>query len=731
MKRSANLLRRGMLLKGKGWGDAPDRSGVALILVVGLLALMVVMAVTFSIFMRTERVAAGSFRNDVAARQLLQVALNRAIEEINRDVGDRPYPDWFYLAPGGTNAAMVPGVTNAPAMEWIPRAALGTNLNPTVRWWPELPSSNCIEGRIGFLVVNCSGLLDANYTGTNGITRGIGTNVNEIQLSGSPNVADAGVLVSNRPYETIQELGEVSQVSGALSMPVSDFVCFSYFPTGYVGGTNFPLFDLSGDETALAARYAAPPQYAGMINALVQSGVDASQAGFVFSNLLDYVDANNEPRDLGSACTESVPMFNEVAVSNSYAFKADGTFSMRGRVSFEWFYPFVKPSTHRYWIEYHITFERTAGTPAGFPMPANLNGAIDAGYPDQGSKLPAVCPSVSISIPPNTAYTNFLGASVSINAKVSLMMHSDSASGPLVDATPYPSSATLDLALPTVSVPASQVARIIDVSRDAEAIDPRFNWAASQWRIWPTFNNTLGRMNNITLTNLQNRATDGYADMFVADRPLLSVTELTYLLRGARPVDYWNTIRLYDRTAGNGQPGPLDRILDHFVVLPVAPPKGFVNPNSSIQGALMAVFRDLPIKDYPDAPPAATYVVSPAEAASLAAFWVDTNQNLWLGSFTNLSDIGHATNVFGTGVLSGLSPFQQESFFRHTAGLFSTRQQYYMILLFAETTKVVPLVGTNTIVGVRGLAEVWRDAFANAEGRHPCLIRMFKVLENE
>ena len=60
-----------------------SRQGIALIMVVGMLALMMVMGVAFAIFMRTERVAAGSFRTDVRARNLLQVALHQAIEAID------------------------------------------------------------------------------------------------------------------------------------------------------------------------------------------------------------------------------------------------------------------------------------------------------------------------------------------------------------------------------------------------------------------------------------------------------------------------------------------------------------------------------------------------------------------------------------------------------------------------------------------------------------------------
>jgi len=56
-------------------------SGVALIMVLGLLTVMVLMAVTFAITMRTERLAAGNYADNVRARELVQVGLARAMAD--------------------------------------------------------------------------------------------------------------------------------------------------------------------------------------------------------------------------------------------------------------------------------------------------------------------------------------------------------------------------------------------------------------------------------------------------------------------------------------------------------------------------------------------------------------------------------------------------------------------------------------------------------------------------
>jgi hypothetical protein len=727
--------KRGFLLNETGRLSSvglSDRRGVALILVIGLLALMVVMGVTFSIFMRTERVAAGNFRNDVVARQLLHVALNRAITAIESDLGGKPYPAWACLESGPVGGVVVRGVTNAPALDWIPRAALGSNTNPQPRWIENLGTGlpNMIEARVGYLVVNCSGLLDVNNSGPGlpGVSRGVGTNVNEIQLSACPDVGNASLLVADRPYETVQELGVVGQDSGALVQPVANFVSFSSFPTGYVGGTNLTLVDLSGDETALMD----PVRKESIINGLVASGIEASQAGFVYTNLLDYVDADPVPRDLGTACTESVPMLNEIAVSNSYQFTASTNVTIRSRLFIEWFYPFVKPSTNSFFVEYNVSFERVLSTPPTFPIPGDRSGVLDSGYTVGGSSLTL---SINLLGPgSNFNYAAFMGAQVTLRAKVGLTVHADSATGPVVDASPYPTNMTIGLLLPTVTIPATPIMLTTSVVRDAEATDPRFNWSAQQW-VFQNNRTTLEATNSTTLTNLLYRDTDGYADMFVADRPLKTVSELTYLLRGGKPLrfdtplDQWNTIRLHASSSAIEPYRPVDRVLDNFFIPTEGYGKGFVNPNSGMTSVLTAVFKDMPVSDYPDGP---GFTLNADAAAGLAAYWANTNLNPWRCNFTNLSDIGCATNVFGEAPLAGLSPFQRESIFRNTAGLFNTRQQYFMILLFSQATKTVPqLTEKSVVAGARGIAEVWRDPLPNAEGVRPYTVRMFRVLNNE
>lgn len=62
--------------------DLSHQQGVALVMVLGLLSLMVVMAVSFAIAMRTERVAAGNYLDTVKANHLVRTALHLAMADI-------------------------------------------------------------------------------------------------------------------------------------------------------------------------------------------------------------------------------------------------------------------------------------------------------------------------------------------------------------------------------------------------------------------------------------------------------------------------------------------------------------------------------------------------------------------------------------------------------------------------------------------------------------------------
>lgn len=69
-----------------------NKRGSALLIVLGFLSFMVVSAVAFSIYMRSERVPSSVFRRTTQTRHLVKAALGRAIAEIDDAVRNDPFP---------------------------------------------------------------------------------------------------------------------------------------------------------------------------------------------------------------------------------------------------------------------------------------------------------------------------------------------------------------------------------------------------------------------------------------------------------------------------------------------------------------------------------------------------------------------------------------------------------------------------------------------------------------
>ena len=72
-----------------------SRSGVALIVVLGLVAILMIVCVSFTINMRVERAGAANLRHGTVATQIAKGALASAIATIDDDIGDRGVPNWY------------------------------------------------------------------------------------------------------------------------------------------------------------------------------------------------------------------------------------------------------------------------------------------------------------------------------------------------------------------------------------------------------------------------------------------------------------------------------------------------------------------------------------------------------------------------------------------------------------------------------------------------------------
>lgn len=690
-----------------------DRSGVALILVVGLLALMMVMAVAFSIYMRTERVAAGNFKSDVKTRQLLYVALNHALQTIESSVGSRSYPPWAVTNSSGYGNAMA--ITNGSAWGVLPTAAIGTGTTMQAGW--EDVNQSGIDGRYAYLIVNASGLLDANYAG--GMDRGPGTNVQEVQVVNLSDLLNEATLVNRRPYITQQELAAIGTNSGALRTKPANFVSYSAFPnpTGslvYVGGD---VAELMTNRNAIIAAFTNAGD----------TRISLQQAGTLFTNLVDYVDADFTPGNLGNPAAtgmaegpavEPVWMFNEVYASNYLNFAFSGSnYVVSGavRLSLECIYPFVGGDNSGCTLNYRVLFTNCA---SGMFVPS-VNPLTRVNVPLSGAPVYMTIPHLP-PIQGNVAggvVAALPGSNLVMEARVYAWIEK---AGKVVDSvTNSPVVMTWTLPAPVLSGGSNYVTQ---GSVSYECRDPRLNYRSDQW-VRLNNSSTLGTTNAATLSYLTGpigATRDGDLAMYVANKPVVRVGELGFLFFD-NPLE---TIRLYKH--GLLTPGSIHRVLDYFTVDSPsnAVMRGKVHLGTRQREVMMAVYDDMPI----DSPGSGANRLSGAILDTVVdAVMAMTSTNTAL----KLSDLGTVNwgSIYSAGGYPGSTDLDREAFVRNAAGLFGVRQNYFIILLHAQSTKFVPMMADRSVVaGVRAVVEVWRDPVKNTDGRNPIVIRSFKIL---
>ncbi len=76
-------------------GKESNRSGVALIIVLGLVAILMIISVAFAIHMRVERAGAANLRHAAVARQIVKGGMAAAIAAIDQDVKNNIVAPWY------------------------------------------------------------------------------------------------------------------------------------------------------------------------------------------------------------------------------------------------------------------------------------------------------------------------------------------------------------------------------------------------------------------------------------------------------------------------------------------------------------------------------------------------------------------------------------------------------------------------------------------------------------
>ena len=152
------------------------RRGSALLIVLGVLSFLVVSAVAFSAFMRRARLPSSYLRRSVAARELAKGALARAIDEIDRAIGQDAHPGvantsgrntWrdrvFFRGGGEQDISQTAPTLTFEGLAYIPpplvnEARYWSRKTPTAVW----SSFGYDTGRYAYCALDVSDYFDVN-----------------------------------------------------------------------------------------------------------------------------------------------------------------------------------------------------------------------------------------------------------------------------------------------------------------------------------------------------------------------------------------------------------------------------------------------------------------------------------------------------------------------------------------------------------------------------------------
>jgi hypothetical protein len=677
--------------------DSDSRRGIALIIVLGFLTLIVLLGVSFAVLMRTERLVASAYAQEVRAKDLAMTGLTRAIEHVDDELRSKqllaPHP-WRALASsagGGGPANLLSGVavdhippdvrteamTKASGAEWI---TIGD------------PTGPGDLGRVAYVVVDCSGYLDANYFGRLPRTGNVTPDALDPSLVSEFAGGGMSGFVGQRDglygyFENYHELVNFAVAQSSLmDPPVNNFFSYSRahdsarWDNGQIKA-RVDIADPGVNWSAVQAR-------------LQDCGVP--RPAEVTQNLRDYLDADSIPNAGGSIpasagvqsfLTERVPMVNEIVVSNMVEHTTGGGYTNTLYIAVETWFPFPP------------------GPQAVPSFEVKLTGIeVKEGVSGQSLMMPNPSPTPPAAPPWSPAAYEFkrheyvFGPYASSDPKEYMALawiidikgiRVEMSGGGLVDLVP-------DLSGPPNLVSQSAVGRDLTIPGIAQVADPRINWRKDDWKMGGQLTMAEQNLPPPAPTNSIVTVGEWPSTMFVRDAAPSNVYEMGFLSVG----DPWRTIALYDEPSRGTSKHP---VLDYFRVgpIPTNGTRGLVNLNSKRAEVLAAPFYKAPVKTYPDenGTPTVPWSAAQAFAAPLAARTAN-------GNIFNRSTLGIIGPQFA-GVGPGWTDAQKESVIGFTEQLFTVRQNMFVVVVVAQAYSDTRKVTSEQ----KALAIVWRDPY--------------------
>ena len=363
------------------------------------------------------------------------------------------------------------------------------------------------QRQISYLVVNCSGLLDANIVGGSGRT--CSTNVQELSLRHLPDMVSTSSFYAcrnhDRRYETIPELANCNT---GLTDQVSDLFVYSYDPGRDVYFTN--ANELGSEDIVLLPKLNINDTTASnymdrLTNALVQAGL-TNNTSIIASAILDYIDTDRIPQRL-DAISEAVPLINEIALqqtaTNNYQFVVELWFP---------FFPTVVAPSDGFSLKMDV-YSPATNTPL---IPEDTRGIAAMQYRTANEFLTFTSSVFSVRDASNNVVPISTNNPVWFQSRVVI---------------------TNGASEVTVDQPMSNTPFMFTSTNDYSINDPRRGWETTNWVV---SGSTFGRINN-SICDPWSNAGQG-VPIHQRDGPMQSIGEVGYIFTG-QP---WRDIQLVD-----------------------------------------------------------------------------------------------------------------------------------------------------------------------------------------
>jgi hypothetical protein len=633
-----------------------SRSGVSLVIVLGILLLISLVILSFVRVAGDSRDTARLAAERLRAEQLARTALVRAMEDVNTRMSGRLFY-WDCFDAGASENFIVS--TNGPAgvrcSLLTPPGALiempGALTNEAVQiatncHWTPILAGTTVVGRCAYLIANLSGFLDANTVG--GMPQSNRASPAELDLSRL--LDDPAQFMSERDghvrYETRSEL---LRINPAMTNADDVFTVFSYDPNPDATftsatniGTRLFLANLTNRTCITDIRRS---DWRSNLVAVLTDHV--TNAEFIANCIMDYQD-----EDRGNSVTnlpiEAVPLVNEIGFLV--------TATNRVRFQFELWYPFHPPMRPGEQFVF-VMHSPESGTNVQVLSDLSFGGPKEFTVVDSGE------------------YTADAMGVVTMN--YALVWNSGA----------------------TQEIHNGQVTVQTNASVYCEFDDPRLAFQTTELDASPNAGfSTNGSMymlnNNCTAWSPGNQG----LPIRIPDRPMRNIGELGLIWTG----EPWKTL---DLTQTN-----IAALLDRLTVrVPPAPVRGLVNAGTTNSLVWETVFSAMPI-GVTNAPLPSSYGGTTSVAtASAFANYLSSRTDFALSRSAFISAV--AESPCYTNFLSGVpnaGADHREDILRGIVEMISFRHQLYLVVLAAQ-----PLAsdGRTPTAERRAMALVWRDGY--------------------